>query len=447
MWRKREKRVVGNNFVLSMDIQTIDGEAGGTAMKSIYWQPRYGVMALTLIAVVLLAFIWVTPASSGNSSDNIIDGEFEVQEFLLPPDEFRGDQEGYRHMSAIINEESQELILFGGIAEIVSGWPPPTNRHVYTLDLTVPPDEQEWEYRNTDADVNMPWFTSARGFIEINNNYYLTCTDANEDTVYTFDPNTYEFELLSTSDKDEEFQASDCCAVGVTMSNSREGQENKEERIYIMGGRNDFMSPIPYVRYYSITYDMWEQVEDLNVARSHSGCATVEQNGEPLIYVIAGGKSVPDPDETEVYRSIEIYDVIKDEWTLYDDYFPEGEGRTRFGAVQNIHDKYLLLIGGDATCAGGWGVGCPADEPTTWVDIIDIKRNNTLISDDNLIPQLNIPRQTPATILGRMKGNNLQDKYILYVIGGRSFNGGGYSTLGSTEVLSFDGINVQNIVK
>jgi hypothetical protein len=463
MDRKRAKRVVSDNVALSM--------------------------VRTLIAVVLLTFIWVTPASSGNSSDKIIDGEFVIQPYELPvdlPDEQYGK---YRHMTAISNEEKNELILFGGITYNPGGWPPPSNDRVYTLDLTQSSSEQEWEEQSKDFVVDREWFTTARGFLEINNKYYLTCDDRDDDVIYTFDPVTYEFEGLTTfGSEDDDVHAADCCAVGVTISNSRNGNQNKEERIYIIGGRNN-TGAVKSVRYYSITKDKWERVSDLEVARHHPGCATVEQKGEPLIYVIAGGNSP----ENKVFRSIEVYNVIEDEWTTYDGFFPQGEGRSRLGAVQNIDNKYLLIIGGDATCAGGPGSICDPDQPVTWVDMIDIK-NNRLISDDNLIPQLKVSRQTPATSLIKRKGNkHHQDKYEVYVIGGQTRNDGSsldctichnpdsrnpipdnsthndaqvpqdcitschtshldddpgfLELLGTTEVLSFDGINVQNIDK
>ena len=69
--------------------------------------------------------------------------------------------------------------------------------------------------------------------------------------VYTFDPVTYAFDLLSESTLDPQLKTSDCCAVGVTLKN-RGGHGEVEERIYLIGGGNDFASPLPYVRYYSI---------------------------------------------------------------------------------------------------------------------------------------------------------------------------------------------------
>jgi hypothetical protein len=408
MNRRRERRVVSDNVALSI--------------------------VRTLIPVVLLALVWV-PSASSFDSEFIIDGEFEVQPYELP------DGQGYRHMTSIINEANEELILFGGISRGTRALP--RNRDVFTLDLTKSSSEQEWEYRSTEPDMPRPWFTSTRGFIEIDGNFYLACNDEDEDTVYAFDPNTYTFEVLSTSYlTDPDLNAGDCSAVGVTILNSRKGHPNNEERIYIIGGRNDFQSPVSAVRYYSITFNEWRRVADLNVGRSHLGAVSVERSGEPLIYAIGGGNSPLG----HTLRSIEIYNVIEDEWTLYDDYFPEGEGRTRVG-VQNMDDKYLLLIGGDSTCAGGGTPNlCDPDQPVTWVDMIDIK-NNRLISDGSLIPQLNTARQTPATSLRERKGNNQQDKYVLHVVGGRTRVGDDLPPLPTTEVLSFDQINVENIDK
>ena len=114
---------------------------------------------------------------------------------------------------------------------------------------------------------------------------------------------------------------------------------------------------------------------------------------------------------------MEVYNVNLDEWTLYDDYFPEGEALSRMGALQVIDDEYILISGGDSECAGGGSCerNCEDDQPRTWVSLIDIKRNNRLISDDDLIPQLKIPRQTPATALIKREG-----KYELYVVGGQT---------------------------
>ena len=390
-----------------------------------------------LITVVLLALVWVFPASSF-AEGPIIDGEFIIQPYEIP----ETDQgQGYRHIGATINKPKNELIIFGGLGSCF-GPTCPVNDNVYTLDLKKPTSEQEWELKNSMLGVLTPWFTSTRGFIEINEKRYLACNDENMNSIYSFDPDAHTFSVLSPSTLGEEIDAGDCCAVGVSIPNSRHGNQNKEERIYILGGRRG-PSPqfaAPDVRYYSVTFDTWHKVADLNVGRSHLGCASAERKGVPLIYAIGGGNSPAG----EVLRSIEVYDVIQDTWTLYDDYFPK-EGRQRLGA-QNIDNKYIALIGGDSTCAGGGGANCESDQPLTRVDLIDIKDNNRLISsDDYLIPQLQFPRQTPGTSLRKGKGKNQKDKYSLYVIGGRTRDADGLSALTTTEVLSFDRINVENI--
>ena len=250
----------------------------------------------------------------------------------------------------MINETNDELVLFGGLGDGPPSPPTPMNHKVYTLDLEKAPSEQEWHERSTDVVIPEPWFTTTRGFVQFGDRAYLACDDSEVNGVYTFDPVTYTFDLLSESTLDPQFKTSDCCAVGVTIRNRSGDDEKGEERIYLIGGGNDFASPLPYVRYYSITHDRWERVADLNLSRRHMGCASVKQRGKPLIYAIAGG------DETtgEALRSIELYDVLDDEWTLYDDFFPEGGGRTRM-SVQSVDDKYLLVIGGmrpaPAACA------------------------------------------------------------------------------------------------
>ncbi len=396
----------------------------------------------TLSSVAVLTLAGVTSVAA----EPVIDGAFEIQPYEMP------NGQGYRHMTSAINEQAKELILFGGLVGSPSSGP--YNFNVYTLDLTKSPSEQQWEQRSTESVVLSPWFTSTRGFIELNNNYYLACDDSDQNAIYTFNPDTYKFELLSTSTLPPEVNGGDCCAVGVTITNSRDHNQNKEERIYILGGRNEYyfapgnQSPLPNVRYYSITHGEWGQAQDLNVGRSHLGCVSVEQKGEPLIYAIGGG----DQQTGEALRSMEVYNVIQDEWTLYDDYFPEGKGRTRLG-VKNIDDKYLLLIGGDSTCAGGGSPNnCAPDQPVTWVDMVDIKNDNRLISGDGVIPQLQLPRQTPATSLREIKGKNRKgksdhqkDKSVLYVVGGRTRNEAGLDVLPTTEVLSFDRINVENL--
>lgn len=308
----------------------------------------------TSAAVAFLALAWAPAASSDHDRDGhpVIDGEFEIQPYLLP------NGQGYRHLTSMINEARDELILFGGLGDGGPFPPTPMNHNVYTLDLEEDPSQQEWEERSTDEVVDSPWFTSTRGFIEFDDQTYLACDDSNLNGVYAFDPDTYTFEFLSESTLDPRFNAGDCCAVGVTLKDRR-GFGDREQRIYILGGRNDFASPVPYVRYYSVTHDKWEQVADLNLGRSHVGCVAVEQRGKPMIYVIGGG----DESTGEALRSIEVYDVLKDEWTLYDDFFPEGGGRTRM-SVQSFDDQYILVIGGDANCAtGGPGSLCPPARP------------------------------------------------------------------------------------
>jgi hypothetical protein len=430
-----------------------------------------------------------TAAFSEDDLDShpIIDGEFKIQPYLLP------NSQGYRHLTSMISEANHELVLFGGLGDGPPSPPTPMNHKVYTLDLDKAPSEQEWEERSTDDVIPEPWFTTTRGFIQfgdraggsftvsdsnsansvnnfldnagniavgnnsvinnsfngvnnvinnsfnsvINNSTYLACDDSEVNGVYTFDPVTYAFELVSESTLDPQFKTSDCCAVGVTLKN-RGGHGEEEERIYLIGGGNDFASPLPYVRYYSITHDRWERVADLNLSRRHVGCVAVKSRGKPLIYAIGGG------DETtgEALRSIEVYDVLDDEWTLYDDFFPEGGGRTRM-SVQSVKDKYILVIGGDSSCTGGM---CQPTHPLTTVDIIDIRSGNTLISsDEHQIPQLNSPRQTPATSLKKSSGDH-EDRFVLHVVGGQTIDPqdeeDGTDVLTTTEVLSFDRIKV-----
>jgi hypothetical protein len=390
-------------------------------------------MALkTSIPVIFLSLAAVRPHRC-QSDRVVVGGAFEVQSYQLP-----GGQ-GYRHMTAIIDEGKEELILFGGLGNGPPASPTPMNHDVYALDLTRPPSEQGWEKRSTDAAVERPWFTSTRGFVQVDGAYYLTCDDTDENAVYAFDERTYEFERLGASTLAPQVNAGDCCAVGVKIPRSLGGADGGEVRIYVLGGRNEFQSPVAHVRYYSVTHDRWEQVSDLNVGRSHLGCISVEQRGAPLIYAIGGGNS---PAGTAL-RSIEIYDVLRDEWTLRDDFLPAG--RTRL-AVQSVEDRHLLLIGGDASCAGGGaGNSCQEDHPLTNVDVIDIHGENRFISGvDHQIPQLRVPRQTPATSLRRKKGNDQEDKYVLYVVGGRTLDGGQLGVSTSTEVLSFGGVRAPN---
>jgi hypothetical protein len=387
-------------------------------------------------AVALSALAWSSPASSGDDFGwrPVIDGEFEIQPYELP--------DGWRHLTSMINEDKKELVLFGGLGDGPPSPPTPMNHKVYTLDLKKPPSEQEWEERSTDDLVPEPWFTTTRGFVEFGDRTYLACDDSEVNGVYQFDPDTYEFELVSESDLDPLFETSDCCAVGVTLRNHRDPRE-KEERIYLVGGGNEFASPLPYVRYYSITHDRWERVADLNVKRRHAGCASVKRRGKPLIYAIAGG------DETigEALRSIEVYDVLEDKWTLHDDFLPEGGGRTRM-SVQSVDDRFLLVIGGDANCAvGGPGNLCQPARPLTTVDVIDIRFGNRLISSaEHEIPQLNEPRQTPATSLWKRSGHGGKERYVLHVVGGQTVDPedeeDGTDVLATTEVLEFDRIKV-----
>ena len=383
-------------------------------------------------AVALLVLAWAPAASSDHDRDKrpVIDGEFKIQPYLLP------NGQGYRHLTSMINEAKDELVLFGGLGDGPPFPPTPMNHNVYTLDLSRDSSEQEWEQRSTDDVVPEPWFTTTRGFVQFEDRAYLTCDDSEVNGVYSFDPVTYAFALVSESTLDPQFKTSDCCAAGVTIRTGRGHGKVVEERIYLIGGGNEFGSPLPYVRYYSITHDRWERVADLNRSRRHVGCAAVKKRGKPLIYVIAGG------DETtgEALRSIEVYDVLDDEWTLYDDFFPEGGGRTRMSA-QSVDDKYILVIGGDATCTGGL---CPPDQALTTVDLIDIRFGNRLISsDEHLIPQLKVARQTPATSLRKRRGHDQEHRYVLHVVGGRTLTEeGGTDVLTTTEVLSFDRIKV-----
>jgi hypothetical protein len=391
----------------------------------------------TSMAVASLALAWTTAASSDDGFDPrpVIEGEFKIQPYELP--------QGWRHLTSMINEDKKELVLFGGLGDGGPFPPTPMNHKAYTLDLTKAPSEQEWEERSTDDVIPEPWFTTTRGFVEFGDRTYLACDDSEVNGVYEFDPDTYEFELLSESDLDPLFKTSDCCAVGVTLRDHRDPGE-KEERIYLVGGGNEFASPLPYVRYYSITHDKWERVADLNVKRRHAGCASVKRRGKPLIYAIAGGG-----DETigEVLRSLEVYDVMEDKWTLYDDFLPEGGGRTRM-SVQSVDDRFLLVIGGDANCAtGGPGSLCQPARPLTTVDVIDIRSGNRLISsEEHQIPQLKEPRQTPATSLWKRSAHGGEDEYVLHVVGGQTVDPqdeeDGTDVLATTEVLKFDRIKV-----
>ena len=90
---------------------------------------------------------------------------------------------------------------------------------------------------------------------------------------------------------------------------------------------------------------------------------------------------------------------------------------------------------------------CQPTHPLTTVDIIDIRSGNTLISsDEHRIPQLNSPRQTPATSLKKSSGDHQEDKFVLHVVGGQTVDPqdeeDGTDVLTTTEVLSFDRIKV-----
>lgn len=364
-------------------------------------------------------------APSGTSRAPIrLDGEpgFEVQPYVLP------NGQGFRHMTAFVNELRNEIVAFGGLGNGGPSPPTPMNHNVYTLDLSQPPEARDWVLRSTDAVVAMPWFTSTRGFIRLGDRDYLACDDTNTDTVYRFDRNTYAFTEVSSSTLPEETRAGDCCAVGVTITNARDGQENGEERIYILGGRNDVVDPTTSVRYYSVTHDRWERAADLNEGRSHLGCVSSVQNGQPMIYAIGGGNG---PAGTAL-RSMEVYDVARDQWTRQGDFLPAG--RTRL-AIQNIDDAFLLLVGGDAACAGGGqGNRCPGDHPLTNVDLVDIRADNQLVSGlDHGIPQLELPRHTPATAV-----RTVSNLYELYAIGGRTLVGSSLAVTTTTEELTFD---------
>lgn len=350
---------------------------------------------------------------------------FELQPYELP-----GDQ-GYRHMTAFVNEAKQELVLYGGLGNGGPFPPTPMNYNVYTLDLSQDPVDRQWEVRSThtvdDTIVARPWFTSTSGFVEVGGNYYLACDDTDDDAVYSFDPDTYEFEHLSSSPFATELKGGDCCAVGVQVGHGR-GNNGADARIYIVGGRNGVHDRISTVRYYSITHDSWHLAADLNVARSHLGCASAKSHGKPTIYAIGGGNGPAGV----ALRSMEVYDVARNRWTLHEDFLPQG--RTRIG-VRNFKDRYLVLVGGDSTCAGGGAVNnCAPDTPITAVDAVDIKRGNSFVSGlERGFPQLLDPRQTPATAIHETHG-----PFELYVIAGRTRDAQGLGVLTTTEVLSID---------
>lgn len=197
-----------------------------------------------------------------------------------------------------------------------------------------------------------------------------------------------------------------------------------DDRIYILGGRNNVHNPATMVRYYSVTRDHWERVSDMHEARSHLGCAAATRRHRSKIYAVAGGNSPLGVSMT----SVEVYDVKKDSWKLHEDLLPDG--RTRV-AVENINDKLLMVIGGDSTCAGGGGANCAPDQPLTAVDLIDIRRRPRLLSRDKLeVPQLLYPRQTPATATRAD-----EHSFELYVVGGRTRDENGQGVLTTTERL------------
>ncbi|MBX3191838.1 MAG: hypothetical protein KF819_32910 [Labilithrix sp.] len=374
-------------------------------------------MRMTALLPVSVLFL-----SLAGCADHVsIAGDFELQPYELP--------KGYRHMTALIDEERKELVLFGGLGN--GGPMPPTamNHHIFTLDLRKPAAQRAWVMKPADTIVQAPWFTSTRGFVEVGNKTYLTCSDTDANEIYEFDKKSREFRWLSTSNLPPEVNAGDCCAVGVKVEGRGRGKKD-DVRIYVLGGRNDVVSPVPYARYYSVTYDKWVKVANLNVGRSHLGCAPVETRRGPAIYAVGGGNSTAGT----TLRSVEVYDVERDTWTLYGEMLPEGRSRL---AVQNLDDEFLMLIGGDAACAGG-GAGnlCTGDRPLANVDLIDMKRNNRFISGtDHWIPQLLTPRQTPATALRKKKHG---DEWELHVIGGRTPAGAQLDVTTSSEVLSFD---------
>jgi hypothetical protein len=121
----------------------------------------------TSVAVAFLALAWVPAASSDEDlgKRSVIDGEFEIQPYELP--------RGWRHVTSTITEDNDELVLFGGLGAGPPSPPTPMNHTVFTLDLEKAPSEQEWRERNTDDVVEEPWFTSTRGFVQIEDNRYL----------------------------------------------------------------------------------------------------------------------------------------------------------------------------------------------------------------------------------------------------------------------------------
>ena len=347
------------------------------------------------------------------------DTQFEIQAYELP------DGQGYRHVTAMVDESRNELIMFGGLGNGGPSPPTPMNYHAYWVDLTEDPEDQEWTRVDpADTEVTAPWFTSTDGFLELGGKHYLACDDSNDDAIYEFDPETKTFELLTSSNLAVQFRAGDCCAVGVTVPNARDGNTQGEERIYLVGGRNDF-GTVGTMRYYSITYDRWERVADLHQVRSHVGCAAAQVRGQPRVYAIAGGDSATG----EVFSSLEVYDVLGNSWTIRENYL--SIGRTRM-ATENLDDKYIIIIGGDRECAGT--STCNPDNPLDRVELIDLRNGDRLLSpEDYPIPQLQIARASPGTALRHVDGT-----YELYVVAGRSRDSTGTIVLTSTEKATLD---------
>jgi hypothetical protein len=273
----------------------------------------------------------------------------------------------------------------------------------------------------------------------------LACDDRNENPVFSFDKETYEFTWLSQTEGNfggnSKLSAEDCCAVGV--------QVDGDERIYILGGRNggnpDGRRTVDSVRYYSVTNHEWHLVADMHVGRSHLGCALAKVDDHQVIYAIGGGNS----DDQLTHDSIEVYDIESDTWTITEDFLDPP--RTRLG-VLNVDDKYLMLIGGDAHC-----VGCAGDlgsnAPLTDVNLIDITDNNKVygVLGADGVPQLQISRQTPSTVLREKRSGDQDPHKEVYVIAGATTcddtsDGSACrrNTMGvrnDVEILCFDRIN------
>jgi len=409
----------------------------------------------TVIGAGLVTLFCFTQASADNDRvvipGTFIEWDFGSFVFVkdLPPaggmtcedDPTQVQCEGFRHITSFVNKKKNEVVLFGGINDFPFRGPNdpirPINNNVFTLDLEKNLPQRKWEFRSTDDEVDAPWFTTTKGFATIGKKVYLASDDTDAPNfVWSFNPKTYTFEEIATTEfePDEFTRASDGCAVGVTVP-----YEN-EERIYHIGGRNQAAGGTTNAaRYYSITNDEWIEVESMAEVRSHLGCAAVYRNGKPLIYAVGGGDGEPDPGV--VYKSIEVYDVLEDEWETLSHTLLQA--RTRMGVV-NVDNKHLIVVGGDATCAGGGGSNCEADRPLDTLEVIDIKRGNKVFSSDEYqIPKLNQPRQTPATTLAVMKG---KQGYELLLTGGHTCKSPqdpgdpcstGIEALRNTEVLNF----------